>query len=104
MVIAILIALAALIGIGLATYMNIRAVAVLKANLELSEAAIRAEILLFNTEILTELQVARSSLADYIGNELLEKRVLPTIGYREPVDLRQETMRAIISTDPEFFR
>jgi hypothetical protein len=37
-------------------------------------------------DVLSELEFVRSQLADYLGNELLEKRVLPTIGYREPLD------------------
>jgi hypothetical protein len=54
-------------------------------------------------EILAELEFVRSQLADYIGNELLEKRVLPAVGYRETPDIRQEIARAIVTADPEFF-
>jgi hypothetical protein len=77
--------LALLFGlVAVGTYVNLRAVAVLRADLALTQSVIKAEILLTRTEMLTELEFVRSQLADYIGNELLERRVLPIIGYKEP--------------------
>lgn len=52
-------------------------------------------------DMLAELEFVRSQLADYIGNELLEKRVLPAVGYRETTDPVKQLIGAAVAK--EFF-
>jgi hypothetical protein len=52
-------------------------------------------------DVLAELEFVRGQLADYLGNELLEKRVLPAVGYREPTDPVKQLISAAVTK--EFF-
>lgn len=55
-------------------------------------AAVRADVL-------AELDFVRSQLADYLGNELIEKRVLPAIGYRETIDPVKQLIGAAVTEE-----
>jgi hypothetical protein len=78
----ILVLIALVIGLVLLSNTVGKAVLMIQ-DIRRTQSVILSQVTATRADVLAELDFVRSQLADYIGNELLEKRVLPTIGYRE---------------------